>query len=219
MGGEVYKLLPGIWNESSEQKYWLKWLNQKRYTTLFIDGNHENFDLLKTYPTQIWNGGKVHIIGPRLIHLMRGQVYTIEGKRVFTMGGASSHDISDGILDMSDPDFVRKYYRARKLDLAVRVNHLSWWKEELPSETEYAEAVRNLDAVNWKVDIVVSHCCPSSVAGILGAGMYKPDRLTDWFEGLSRRLQFKHWYFGHYHDDRDVLGRYHLRYRQIERIA
>jgi len=36
----------GIWNKSAEELYWLKWLNNKSFTTLFIDGNHENFDLL-----------------------------------------------------------------------------------------------------------------------------------------------------------------------------
>ena len=31
-------------------------------TTLFIDGNHENFEQLNSYAVEQWNGGKVHII-------------------------------------------------------------------------------------------------------------------------------------------------------------
>ena len=82
-----------IWDGSKEDQYWLKWLNKtKPFTTLFIDGNHENFDLLEEYPVEIWNGGKVHRINDSVIHLMRGQVFEIEGKKIFTFGGAASHD-------------------------------------------------------------------------------------------------------------------------------
>ena len=38
----------GLWDESGEQKYWRKWLSGKPFTTLWVDGNHENYDLLNT---------------------------------------------------------------------------------------------------------------------------------------------------------------------------
>lgn len=42
-----------IWKLDAEDQFWLKWLNkQKSFTTLFIDGNHENFDLLESYPIE-----------------------------------------------------------------------------------------------------------------------------------------------------------------------
>ena len=47
---------------------------------LFVDGNHENFDILNSFPISIWNGGKVHKISDRIFHLMRGQVFNIFGK-------------------------------------------------------------------------------------------------------------------------------------------
>ena len=56
------------------------------FTVLFVDGNHENFDLLDAYPVEEWKGGKVHFIKPNIIHLMRGQVFEIEEKRIFTSG-------------------------------------------------------------------------------------------------------------------------------------
>lgn len=52
----------------------LNQLECKSYTTLFVDGNHENFDRLSDYPIDTWNGGKVHKIRPSVIHLMRGQI-------------------------------------------------------------------------------------------------------------------------------------------------
>lgn len=131
----------GIWDSSNQQKYWFDWLEKKTFTTLFVDGNHENYDILNSYPVKQWKGGNVHFIRPSVIHLMRGQLFEIQGKCIFTMGGASSHDISDGILEPDDPNFKKEKARLDKQGkYRYRVNRRSWWKEELPSEEEYAAA-------------------------------------------------------------------------------
>ena len=52
-------------------------------TVLFVDGNHENFEQLNSYAVETWNGGKVHFIESNIIHLMRGQVFEIDGKKFF----------------------------------------------------------------------------------------------------------------------------------------
>ena len=81
----------GVWDkdkESAREKWWLDWLEEKSYTTLFVDGNHENFDRLYDNPVEEWHGGKVHKIRSSVIHLMRGQVFEIDGKEIFTFGGA-----------------------------------------------------------------------------------------------------------------------------------
>ncbi|MDE7249846.1 MAG: metallophosphoesterase, partial [Lachnospiraceae bacterium] len=101
----------GVWDkvtESNTEKWWLDWLESKSFTTLFVDGNHENFDRLYDYPVEEWHGGKVHKIRDSVIHLMRGQVFIIDGKKIFTFGGAASHDFDGGILELDDPDFKRK---------------------------------------------------------------------------------------------------------------
>ena len=48
---------------------------------VFIDGNHENYDRLSAYPVTEWRGGKVHRIADNILHLMRGQVFEIDGVR------------------------------------------------------------------------------------------------------------------------------------------
>ena len=129
----------GVWDkdvESKRETWWLDWLEEKPFTTLFVDGNHENFDRLYAYPEEEWNGGKVHKIRPSVIHLMRGQVFTLEGKKFFTFGGAQSHDISGGILELDDPDFQEKRKRLDEDWMPYRINHLSWWKLELPTQEE-----------------------------------------------------------------------------------
>ena len=35
-------------------------------TTLFIDGNYENFEQLNSYSIDTWNGGKIHFIEKNL---------------------------------------------------------------------------------------------------------------------------------------------------------
>ena len=211
----------GVWNrneESSREAKLMDWLENRPFTTLFVDVNHENFDRLYAYPVEKWHGGKVHKIRPSVIHLMRGQVFEIDGKSIFAFGGASSHDIAGGILEPDDPDFKKK---KKKLDQGwypYRVNHVSWWKQELPSEEEMQEGIENLAAHDNKVDFIVTHCCASSTQNLLGGGLYKTDILTEYHEKIRQNTSFKKWFFGHYHDNRNVNIEEILIYEQMIRI-
>ena len=205
----------GIWNDTPEERYWLDWLNAKPFTILFVDGNHSNFDQLYAIPVSRWHGGQVHFIRDSVIHLMRGQVFDIEGKRVFAMGGASSHDIDAGILEPDNPDFRAKRKILDMQRARYRINHVSWWKEELPSDEEYEAARHTLEICDRKVDWIISHCCPSSIADIIGGGMYQHDRLTDFFEEIKDKCEFDYWFFGHYHDNRLIMRKYLLLWEQV----
>ena len=209
----------GVWSGSEKERERNNRLcNILPYTLLFVDGNHENFDALKEYPVTEWCGGKVQIIAKDVIHLMRGQVYTIEGKKIFTFGGASSHDIDDGILDPNDPEFYEKKLLLDKTFGMYRINHFSWWEEELPSQEEMDEGIRNLEANDWNVDLIISHCAPTSMLGVLGNGLYKPDRLNDYLETIRQRCSFKHWYFGHYHINQSLDPQFTVLYDRIKEI-
>lgn len=168
----------GICAGTSEENYWLNWLEEKPFTTLFVSGNHENFDLLAEYPVEEWHGGQVQHVRPHVLHLMRGQLYDIGGHTFFTMGGASSHDIQDGILDPMELDFARQYWLMRRRRQVFRVKGVSWWPEELPSDAEYATAIEALDRAGWKADYVINHCAPTSVMQKLNSE-YQADPLTD----------------------------------------
>ena len=166
----------------------------------------------------VWDGGKVQRIRPSVIHLMRGQVYELEGLRIFTFGGAKSHDISGGILEASDPNLKSKRKKLDKKKELYRINHLSWWKEELPSEEEMAEGLRNLINHNWSVDYIFSHCCATSTQERISGGVYQPDILTRYFEKIKEMCRYRKWFFGHYHDNVNVNSREILLYEQIIRI-
>lgn len=206
----------GVWTfeeESSREKYWLDWLNERNFTTLFVDGNHENYTrLYNDYSIEEWHGGKVHKIRDSVLHLMRGEIFDIDNKKIFAFGGAKSHDIQDGILNLDEEE---KIYNYRKRGAYFRIRDFSWWDLELPTEEEMQNGMKNLEKVNYKVDYIVSHCCPTNIQSLLGGGNYKKDYLTDYLQEISGRCEFKKWFFGHYHDNRQVNSQFTLVYEDI----
>lgn len=182
-----------VWGAEPREKYWLDWLSSKPWTTLFVDGNHENHDMLDAMPVGEWHGGKVHFVRDDVIHLMRGQVFDICGQRVFTMGGAQSHDIP------------------------YRRPYVSWWPRELPSHAEYEEALSNLEACDWEVDIVLTHCTPALLQRQL---VERPDEddLVRFLQQVAEDCEFNMWFFGHYHTDRVFPGGYCCLYDRIREV-
>lgn len=182
-----------VWNfkgEDEEEKMWLEWLEKRQFTTLFIDGNHECFPRLNSFPVETWNGGKIHKIKSTVIHLMRGQIFNIDGKKIFTMGGATSHDRGH------------------------RKKGETWWEEELPNDTEYSDAWGNLIKNNYEVDYVITHCMPSNIQYRIDY-RYKRDLLTDSLFTIDSRIKFRHWYSGHYHIDADIDDCHTVLYDEI----
>ena len=209
----------GIWEseESREEKYWLDLFEEKSFTLLFIDGNHDNHVRLASYPEKMWNGGKVHEIRSHVLHLMRGQVFELDGATFFTFGGAQSHDIEDGILDPEDPDFQVKKKRLKKGDARFRIRGVNWWEEELPSQEEMDEGLTNLAEHNNTVDYILTHCASTSTQALIRQDLHA-DALTEYFELIKNTVSYKHWIFGHYHDDRVINDKETLVYFKMIRI-
>lgn len=209
----------GIWDWSKREEHDLDILENKRFTTLFVSGNHENYDKLDSLPVSMWHGGKVNFLRPSVIHLMRGQVFEIEGHTFFTFGGASSHDISDGILEPDDPFFKVKKHELDKNPFSLyRINHVSWWERELPSQEEMQEGLDNLKRYNNKVDYIITHCPYTSLVKQIDYS-YNTDYLTDYLQKIKDNVEYKQWIFGHMHIDKQF---YHERssclYTQIVRL-
>lgn len=212
----------GIWNkdgESKEEAYWLNWLEDKPFTTVFVDGNHENFKRLYSYPIKEWNGGRVHEVRPHVLHLMRGEIFTIEDKKFFAFGGASSHDIQDGILEMDEDGEWRKIARQWDKEYKMyRIKDLSWWEEEMPNEDEMMDGIHNLEEHDWKVDYIITHSPAANMIAFLGHGLYDQDKLTNYLQNVKDNAEYKAHIMGHMHInwkmDKDVLL-----YEQIVRIV
>ena len=133
------------------------------------------------------------------------------------MGGAASHDICDGILDPASPTFEEDYWLKRRTRQMFRVKGVSWWEQEMPSEDEYAEAVRNLERVGYKADYIISHCAPTNVQQKLNPD-FIPDPFTDFLEEVKGKADYHYWLFGHYHDNKAVDEKHILLWEQIVQV-
>ena len=166
-----------LMNGTKREEMFLRELSFRPYTICFLDGNRENFTLLDALKVSEWRGGKVHRLRHNVIHLMRGQVYTIDGKKIFTMGGGCS------------------------IDRERRYEGVDWWPQEMPSEAEYAEATQNLAANGNSVDYVLTHAAPQTVMDQIYLPNPEEKPLNDYLDWVLRNVAYKRWYFGHLHVD------------------
>ncbi len=97
----------------------------------FIDGNHENFPYLHSFPKEEWCGGVVRRISPSIVYLQRGNIYEIKDKTFFAFGGCKSSDI----------------WAEKGL----------WHPEEAANEEQCEFAKENFRKYNLSVDYVLTH--------------------------------------------------------------
>lgn len=179
-----------LWHPRNNKEIIDIWNNQP-FTTLFIDGNHENFDLLNNLELADPHnfGENVGVVSDSIFYLKRGFVYNIDGKSIFTFGGGNS------------------------IDKKRRIDRVSWWREELPNLSEYYRGLSSLESVNYEVDYVITHTCLREVVGKLFnytefkfEGEDDEKDLREYFSSLvlEKGLKFKKWYYGHFHVDKDL---------------
>lgn len=162
---------------------------------IWVDGNHENFDALKRYPNDIWKGGKIHRIRNNILHLCRGQIFEIEGKTFFVMGGGYS------------------------LDCCNRREGISWWRDEMPGDKDFEEANKNLSLHNNTVDYIITHTAPEIVIRQYPhKNVYEEKSLNNYLQYIYESINFKKWYHGHLHDDREVSEKIRLMWHDILKI-
>ena len=165
---------------------------------LFVDGNHENFPRLAKFPVREMYGGKVRQLAHKVYQLMRGEVYNIDGQTFFVMGGGDS------------------------IDKNRRIEGISWWAEEQPSMEEQYYGYDNLDKVGWKVDYVLTHTCPMKTKLHLLQKMHlvnSSDHLENYLENVRAQLDYKRWYFGHFHIDADLPDRMTTLYHMLVELG
>ena len=167
-----------LWDDSPREQRLRKWIGKRRYHVLFVDGGHDNHDLLARYEKTSWNGGTVQVISGKLKYLCRGEIFDIDGNSVFVFGGGTS------------------------MDADVRLPHGSWWPQEMPTDEEIAQARANLAARGNAVDFIITHQSSSKIKTLLGAGGQEADALNVFFDELRRDCRFRRWFFGSFHSDK-----------------
>lgn len=167
----------------------LRLYNDIGCTIIFVDGNHENFDMLNMCDLVEYKGALMHQIDEHIFHVLRGEIMTLESKTFFCLGGAVSID---------------KMYRTPRL---------SWWPEEEITYHDIDNAIANLAKVDNKVDYVVTHCCDTKT--VLKAFGFRRDACTDQLMFIDKVVDYKHWFFGHYHFDRKINEKKTCLYQEI----
>lgn len=164
-----------IWDGSKNEKRLLKWLSKRPYNILFIDGTHDNLDLLNAYPVVEWNGGEVHEISKKVRHLIRGGVFNIDGETIFAFGGGESDDAD------------------------LRFGSGLWWHDEMPTQDEIERAKINLEKHGNKVDYIITHQCGYKIRRLLNKNEHDFNSLDLLFEEIRDKCEFKWWFFGGLH--------------------
>jgi hypothetical protein len=133
-----------------------------------------------------------------VIHLLRGEVYNIDNKRIGVMGGANSID---------------KYSRWEGID---------WWPQEVITENDIGKLLTKTVA-NSHLDIMLTHDCPSKKVNEIGAfsGVNKIKYFTksqQMLEVLDNSLDIDKWYFGHWHTNIRLDNKFECLYTNIKQI-
>ncbi len=160
----------------------------------------------------------MHRVRANILHLMRGQVFELQGYTFFTMGGAKSHDVEDGILDPKAPDFETQLMMLQIMGRRrYRVLGQSWWPEELPSEEEYDKARHSLNENDWAVDYIITHCAPTDLALAINR-QNETDPLTDFLQEIQKKARYHYWLFGHYHGNQAIDNKHILLWEQTVQV-
>lgn len=170
-----------IWDGSKREKRLLKRLGRRRYSILFVEGVHENFAELEKYETEEWCGGTTRKISGNLRQLIRGNVFTIAGKTVFSFGGGKSEEQGAAVPD--DP---------------LRL------KYEAPSDEELSESNKALAEHSDRVDYIVSYEPPASIAEFMNGGEPQTDRVSAYLEEKRGAVNFGQWFFGKMHLNKHI---------------
>ena len=187
-----------LWNPKSEaEKKNLEILKSKKYTICFLDGAHENFDMLDAYTPYRWKGGNAHKIANNIFHLMRGEIFTLDNKTFFVMGGGESDD-----RDMREPG-------------------VSWWEEEMPNAEEIKNAEDNLKDANYNVNYILSYEAPAVAKDFLKSHLKEAAKispLNTYLQELTKNVDYYHWYFGSLHTDLQISKKMTAVFNEIHEI-
>ncbi len=180
-----------LWKGGKKEEALLKKIGAKPYAVLFLDGRHENFDLLGAYPVTDWNGGRAQIISGRLVHLLRGELYTLEGETYFTFGGGESPD--------------------RELRAAAG----TWWEEEMPTPAEMRHGLEILIGAGKKVNYILTHEPSGKCRGLMESREARLDGLNVYFNQLEEYVDYDRWFFGCQHLDKPLSRRHRAVFRDV----
>jgi len=161
-------------------------LSELPITLFCIYGNHEKRpENISDYEEKEWHGGIVYWEPefPNLIFAKDGEIYDFDGVKCIVIGGANS------------------------VDKHRRIPNFDWWDDEQPSDEIKQYVEDQLEKVDWKIDVVLSHTCPYQYmpreAFLQNVNEWCIDNSTEeWLDKIEGKLNYSRWYCGHFHTDK-----------------
>ena len=173
-----------LWKDDKAERRTVEKIGRLPFTTLFIDGTHENFTAQERYPLTFYGGAECRRLGKRLYWVRRGQIAVLEDKSIFLMGGGDS-PVEDG-----------------------RDEGVNWWPEESPTAKEKEGARYLLSCVGNRVDYIVTHEPPQRLHAFLDMDSPETTPLRSFLDGIADEVSFRRWFFGSVHADRRITPLY-----------
>lgn len=185
-----------IWSGDKKEQKILKKLGKKKYSILFIEGCHENYELLYNFEQQEWNGGKIRQISGKLKQLVRGNIFDLDGTKIFIFGGGQG------------------------VDLDIRKEANTHWEQELPTDDEIDFALDNLKNNNNQVDYIITHEPPANLKDFLDVNpeIIQTNQLNATFNQISEQCKFKRWFFGKCHKNKIISPRFQAVFNDIIKL-
>ena len=166
-----------VWDQSKEEVKHLAKLAKKKFDILFVDGAHENYELLQQYREVDLYCGKGYKLASNIYRLKRGEIYRIDSKTVLALGGGRApHDAG---------------YEETPA---------------MPTDDELKYAVDNIQSHRRRVDLIVTHEAPASVKKLIDRSAAIND-LNIFLDTVMHNTAYGAWYFGSLHEDRRVSDR------------
>lgn len=178
-----------LWNGTRDEQKVLDWIGRRKYNVLFVEGTHDNLELLRLYPAEEWCGGLARTISGKLRHLVRGELFTIDGVTLLAVGGGQP-------------------------DEGARLG-VSCWQGALPDKAEMLAICDKLDTHGWRADVIVSHQAPTNIDACITHRVCDVNLLTALMDTIQRKNGYANWCFGSYHQNRLVPPNYHCLYNDL----
>lgn len=179
-----------VWNYeftkcSNQDRYSLKWLNDKGYIFIMVCGNHENFNVIEQMPqVKKFNGIVRQCVYEGVVY---ENLFYIDKPTTLDLNG--SHCLVIPKADSRDKEYREENY--------------SWWPQEkgdITAEREFVES-----HMGEYFDFVITHDCCAEMDNVrrpdgCPGGLANTPREI-FFDELRVKLEYGCWVHGHMHEE------------------
>jgi hypothetical protein len=113
--------------------------------------------------------------------------------------------------------------------MAMKKEDVDWWKEEQISNEDITESLKNLSSVNYEVDYIITHTCPTLFFSLIENYFVSPNQpIPEYLQKkfvdtkssirlneVENKVKYHKWFFGHLHQDIEIDAKRIMLYNKI----